>query len=327
MKAIIQERYGSADALTLGEIEMPQIGEREVLVRVAAADVNRGVWHLMTGKPYLLRLMGFGLRKPKQRVPGDVFAGRVESVGDGVTRFQSGDRVFGSCDGSYAEYVRADEQKLAPIPARVSFAEAASVPESAATALKALRAAGADRGEPTVLIIGASGGVGSFAVQIARAFGCEVTGVCSTGKIELVRSAGAHHVIDYTTEEITTGGRRYDVILDIGGNRSFSLLRSILAPKGTLIFVGGEDGGPVSGGLGRQLRASLRSAFTLQTFRMIFSIPTQEDLFFLKELIETEKLKPILDRTYPLEQAGDALRRLERGEVRGKVVLTVDVDR
>ncbi len=231
MKAIVQHRYGSADVLALQEVDKPEIGDDDVLVRVHAAGVHIGDWHLMTGLPYLMRVMGFGLRAPKARVRGTDVAGTVEAVGKNVTRFQAGDDVFGTCDGSFAEYARAREDKLAPKPANLTFEQAATVPTSACTALQALRDAGGIQPGQKVLIVGASGGIGIFAVQIARSFGADVTGVCSTAKVDGVRSVGADHVVDYTREDFTRSGQRYDLILDMGGNRSLSQLRRALTPR------------------------------------------------------------------------------------------------
>ena len=240
MQAIVQDEYGSADVLRLADIDRPRVGERDVLVEVHAAGLDPGVWHLMTGRPYLVRLMGFGLRRPKDRVPGQDVAGRVAAVGSGVARLRPGDEVFGTCSGAFAEYARGREDTLAPKPANLTFEQAAVVPTSAATALQALRDTAQVEAGQSVLVIGAGGGVGTFAVQIARALGAEVTGVCSAGKTELVRSLGARHVIDYSLEDFADGRQRYDVILDTAGNRSLSHLRRALAPAGTLVIIGGE---------------------------------------------------------------------------------------
>jgi NADPH:quinone reductase-like Zn-dependent oxidoreductase len=325
MKAIVQDAYGSADVLKLREIDKPEPNDGEVLLRVHAAGVDPGVWHLMTGRPYLVRAMGFGLRAPKIRVRGRDVAGVVESIGGNVTRFKVGDEVFGTAEGSFAEYVCAREDRLAPKPATLSFEQAAAVPISGLTALQGLRDAGKIEAGRKVLIIGAAGGVGSFAVQIAKAFGAEVTGVCSTNKIDLVRSLGAANVIDYTREDFADGSRRYDVILDTAGNRSLTHLRRALAPKGTLVIVGGEGGGGRwLGGFDRQIfRAPLLSIFVGQTLRPLVSTESVKDLLALKELIEAGKVTPVIDRTYPLSQAPDAIRYLAQGHARGKVVVTV----
>ena len=322
MKAIVQDRYGSADVLRLRDIDRPELGNDDVLVRVLAAGVDPGVWHLMTGLPYLVRL-GFGLRAPKTPVRGMDVAGRVEEVGENVTQFEVGDEVFGTCNGSFAEYARATEDKLALKPANLSFEQAAAVPVSACTALHALRDSGEVRAGQKVLIVGASGGVGTFAVQLAKAFGAQVTGVCSTTKLELVRSIGADQVIDYTRDDFSQMGQRYDLILDIAGNRSLSLLRSALTPEGTLVIVGGEGGGPWLGGTDRQIRALILSPFVRHNLRNFISVENKGDLLVLKELIESGKVTPVIDRTYPLREAPDAIRYLEDGHARGKVVIKV----
>jgi NADPH:quinone reductase-like Zn-dependent oxidoreductase len=271
MKAIVQDTYGPPDVLQLREIDMPTIGGDEVLVRIHAAGVDQGVWHLMAGLPYLIRIAGFGLRAPKNPVRGYDVAGRVEAVGENVTRFQPGDEVFGTCRGSFAEYASAQDDRLAPKPANLSFEQAAAVPISGYAALQAVRDQGKVRPGQRVLIIGAGGGVGTFAVQLAKAYGAEVTGVSSTSKTDLVRSIGADHVIDYTREDFADGRNRYDVILDIAGNRSLSHLRLALAPEGTLVIVGGEGGGRWLGGNDRQLRAQVLSPFVRQKLGTFFS--------------------------------------------------------
>jgi NADPH:quinone reductase-like Zn-dependent oxidoreductase len=322
MTAIVQDAYGSADVLQLREIDQPEVGDDEVLVRVHAAGVDRGTWHFMTGQPYLMRMVGFGLRAPKHPVRGREVAGRVEAVGKDVTRFRPGDEVFGICDGSFAEYACAREDKLAPKPANLSFEQAAAVPISASTALQGLRNQGRLQPGQKVLAVGASGGVGTFAVQLAKAFGTEVTGVCSTAKVDLVRSIGADHVIDYTREDVADAGDRYDLVLDVGGNRSLSQLRRALTPRGTLVIVGGEDGGRWTG-MDRQVRALAISPFVRQRLRMFVNRENREDLQTLTELIEAGKLTPVVDRTYPLADAPEAIRYLEAGRARGKVVITV----
>ncbi len=258
MKAIVQNTYGSPDILELTDIDKPEITDDEVLVRVHAAGVDRGVWHLMTGLPYLARL-AFGLRAPKNPVPGMDVAGVVETVSSSVARFQPGDEVFGVGKGTFAEYALAREEKLAPRPSNLTFEQAAAVSISGLTALQGLRDHGKVCPGQEVLIVGASGGVGTFAIQLARAFGAQVTGVCSTSKIDLVRSIGADHVIDYTQEDFAAGKQRYDVILDIGGSSSLARLRGVLTVRGTLIIVGGETGGRWLGGTDRQLRALMLS--------------------------------------------------------------------
>jgi 2-desacetyl-2-hydroxyethyl bacteriochlorophyllide A dehydrogenase len=323
MRAIVQDRYGSADVLRLGEIDRPAIGDDEVLVRVHAAGLDRGTWHLMAGRAYLIRLMGFGLRRPKNRVPGLDVAGTVVAAGADVTRFEVGDEVFGIGRGSFAEYACAREDKLARKPANLTFDQAAVVAISGLTALQALHDVGRLQAGQHVLIVGASGGVGTFAVQIAKAAGAEVTGVCSTTKIDLVRSAGADHVIDYSREDFASGPQRYDLILDIGGNSSLSRLRRALTATGTLVIVGGENGGRWIGGFDRQLRAVALSPFVRQRLTMKTPKEHYADLERLAELIEAGELTPIVDRTYPLHQAGDAMRHLEAGQARGKLAITV----
>lgn len=324
MQAIAQDTYGSADVLRLIKTERPVPGDDEVLVRVHAAGVDRGVWHLMTGTPYLLRVAGFGLRAPKQRIRGSDVAGTVAAVGARVRRFKPGDLVYGTADGSFAEYVCAREDQLAPKPTNLSFTQAAAVPVSAVTALRALRDAGEVQAGQKVLIIGAAGGVGTFAVQLAKAFGAEVTGVCSTSKVELVRSIGADAVVDYTCEDFADRRAHYDLILDIAGNRPLAHLRQALTPTGTLVLVGGEDGGPIFGGMGRNVWALLLSLFVRQRLRGLLAITGREDLERLTELIEAGKLTPVIDRTYPLAAAPDAIRRMSEGHARGKLVVSLD---
>jgi len=323
MKAIVQEEYGSSEVLRVGEVDRPKVGDGEVLIRVHAAGVDPGVWHLMAGLPYFLRLMGYGLRAPKTRVPGNDFSGRVETVGKEVTQFQPGDDVFGLCKGCFAEYASAREDKIAPKPSNLTFEQAAAVPTSALTALQALRDKGEVAAGQRVLIIGASGGVGTFAVQLAKVFGAEVTGVCSTPKLDLVRSIGADHVVDYTREDIAQTGERYDVILDTAGNRSLANLRGALTPRGTLVIVGGEEGGKWLAGTDRQLRAAVLSPFVSQRLRSFVAAARLEDLEFLKGLLESGKLTPVIDRTYSLSEAPEAIRYLMGGHARGKLVLTV----
>ncbi len=332
MRAITQDRYGSADVLTLDDIEKPAVGDDEVLIRVRAAGVGPDVWHLMTGRPYFVRLMGFGLRRPKARVVGRDVAGRVEAVGRDVTQFRPGDEVFGTCRGAFAEYACAraggegsvgGDGVLAPKPPNLTFEQAAGVPTSACAALQGLRDAGAIQSGQSVLVIGASGGVGTFAVQLAKAFGAQVTGVCSTPKADLVRSIGADHVIDYTREDFADGAKRYDLILDTAGRRSLSHLRRALTPRGTLVIVGGEGGGRWTGGFERQLRAVLLSPFLRQRLRSLTAVERREDLLFLKDLIEAGKVTPVIARTYPLNQAPKALSDANEGHGRGKAVISI----
>jgi NADPH:quinone reductase-like Zn-dependent oxidoreductase len=323
MKAIVRDTYGSPDVLELRDIDKPEIGDDEVLVRVHAAGLDRGVWHVMTGLPYPIRLAGYGLRAPKNPVIGSDVAGVVEAVGKNVSRFQPGDEVFGIGKGTYAEYAGALEDKLAPKPANLTFEQAAVVAISGLTALQALRDHGKVRPGQEVLIIGASGGVGTFAVQIAKAFGAQVTGVCSTAKVEMVRSIGADHVIDYTREDFAESGRRYDLILDIGGNSTLARLRRALAPQGTLVITGGEGGGRWLGGTDRQIRAMMLSPFVSQKLGTFINKENHEDILVLKELIESGKVTPVIDRTYPLSEVPETIRYLQEGHARGKVVITV----
>jgi NADPH:quinone reductase-like Zn-dependent oxidoreductase len=269
-----------------------------------------------------MRLMGFGVRSPKASNPGRAFAGTVESVGRGVTEFKPGDEVYGTCDGSFAEYARVETNMLATKPANLSFEQAAAVPISGGTALQAVLKANVQPGQK-VLIVGASGGVGTFAVQIAKAFGAEVTGVCSTAKMDLVRSLGADRVIDYTRDDFTTGRDLHDVILDIGGNRRLSHLRRALTPRGRLVIVGGESGGRWLGGFDRSLRAVLLSLFVRQKLGMLTSTENSNDLNVLRDLIETGQVTPSVDRTYPLNEAADAIRYVKEARAKGKVVITV----
>jgi NADPH:quinone reductase-like Zn-dependent oxidoreductase len=323
VRAILQDRYGPPDVLRLGEIDRPAIGDDEVLVRVRAAGLDQGVWHLMAGLPYLVRLAGVGLRAPKNPVPGRDLAGRVEAVGGRVTRFRPGDEVFGTCRGSFAEYAAAREDRLAPTPAGLSAEQAAAVPVSGCAALQAVRDRGRVRPGRRVLVIGAGGGVGTFAVQIAKAFGAEVTGVCSTAKVDMVRSIGADRVIDYTRQDVLAGRDRYDVILDIAGNRPLSRLRRALAARGTLVIVGGEGGGRWLGGIDRQLRAHLLSPFVAQTLGTWISTERADDLEALRELLEAGAIRPVVDRTFPLSEVPEAIRYLRDGRARGKVVITL----
>jgi NADPH:quinone reductase-like Zn-dependent oxidoreductase len=325
MTAIVQDEYGSVpeEVLRLAETATPTVGDGEILVRVRAASVDRGTWHMMAGLPYPIRLAGFGLRAPKALNPGRSVAGTVESAGKDVTGFVPGDEVYGTCDGgSFAPYARAQASKLAPKPANLSFEEAAAVPVSALTALQAVRHGNVHAGQQ-VLIIGASGGVGSFAVQIAKACGAEVTGVCSTAKTGLVASLAADHVIDYTRADFADGQHRYDVILDIGGCNGLAHLRRALTPRGRLVLVGGEDGGRWLGGMDRQLRALLLFPLVSQKLTTFIASENSADLVILRDLIESGKVTPAIDRTYPLNQTPAAIRHVQEGRARGKLVITV----
>jgi len=320
MRAVVRDAYGSVDVLRLGEIAKPVAGEGEVLVRVNAAGVDQGVWHLMVGMPYVMRLVGFGLRAPKNRLLGYDVAGRVEAVGSNVDRFRPGDEVFGTCRGSFAEYATTSADWLDSKPDSVSFEEAAAVPISGYAALNAVRRHGRVRHGDRVLIIGAGGGVGTFAVQIAKADGAEVTGVASSGKIELVRSIGADHVIDYTREDFADGRTRYDVILDIAGNRPLSQLRPALTPRGTLIIVGAENAGNWLG-IRRQLRAAALSPLVRQKLGFFISKERGHDLEELRKLLETGAITPVVDRKFPLDDVPQAIRYLRDGHARGKIVI------
>ena len=321
MRAIVQDRYGSADVLRLARVARPEITGNDVLLRVHAAGLDRGTWHLMTGKPYALRLV-VGLRRPRQPVAGRDAAGTVAAVGPRVTRFTVGDEVYGIAPGSFAEYAVAPEHKLARKPANLSFAQAAVVPVSALTALQGLCDVGGIEAGQKVLITGASGGVGSYAVQLAKALGAEVTSVCSTTKLDLVRSLGADHVIDYTRDDFADGTRHHDLILDIAGNPTISRLRRALTPTGTAVIAGGEEGGNWTG-MGRQLRAVAVSPFVRQRLTMVASRERSSDLARLTELIEAGQVTPSIDRTYPLDRVPEAMRQLDAGKVRGKIAITI----
>jgi NADPH:quinone reductase-like Zn-dependent oxidoreductase len=322
MRAIVQTRYGDAGDLHLDRVTVPEIADREVLVRVHAAGLDRGTWHLMTGKPYLMRIAGVGFKGPKDRVPGRDLAGTVEAIGSEVTRFAVGDEVYGIGRGTFAELAVAPEAKLAHKPEGLTFEQAAVVPISAGTALQALTDQGRLEAGQSVLVIGASGGVGSYAVQLAKALGAEVTGVAGTEKLDLVRSLGADHVIDYIQADFADGASRYDLILDIAGNPSLSRLRRALAPKGTAVLVGGEQGGNLTGGMGRSLRGLLLTPFVAQRFAMCISKERASDLERLAGFFEAGAVVPALGHTFPLDRAPEAMRLLDSGQVRGKVAIT-----
>ena len=323
MQAIVQSGYGGPEVLRLDRVARPEIADDEVLVRVHAAGLDRGTWHLMSGRPYLMRVMGFGFRGPKNPVPGIDVAGAVVQVGAAVTRFEVGDEVFGISRGSFAEYAAAREDKLALKPASLTFEQAAVVPVSAMTALQALTDVGRLQAGQHVLVIGASGGVGSYAVQIAKALGAEVTGVASTAKLDLVRSLGADHVLDYTRDDFADGTRHYDLVVDIGGNPPLSRLRRALTPTGTAVIVGGEEGGKVTGGFGRSLRAPLLSLFVRQRLAMLVNKERGSDLERLTPMLEAGTVRPSIDRTYPMVQVPEAMRHLVAGKARGKVAITI----
>ena len=322
MLAIVQDSYGSAEVLRSAQIDQPQITEHEVLLQVHSAGLDRGTWHLMTGTPYLMRIIGFGFRRPKNRVPGIDVAGTVVEVGSAVTKFGVGDEVFGMSQGSFAEYAAAREDKLAHKPVNASFEQAATVGISGGTALQALEAGRLQPGQ-RVLIIGASGGVGSYAVQLAKAVGAEVTGVCSTEKIDLVTSLGADYVVDYIREDFADGVHHYDLIIDIAGNSPLSRLRRALTSTGTAVIVGGESKGNVTGGIGRQLRAMLLTPFIGQRLTGLASKERASDSEVLAEHISAGTVTPSIDRTYPLGQVPAAMRHLEAGMVKGKIAITI----
>jgi NADPH:quinone reductase-like Zn-dependent oxidoreductase len=321
VKAIMRETYGPPEELRFGDVEAPVIGDDDVLVRVVAAGVDQGVWHLVTGLPRAIRLAGFGVRKPKNHVPGMDVAGVVTAVGANVTRFRPGDEVFGSGTSTYAEQAKVPDKNLVHKPANVSFEEAAAVPISGLAAVQGLRKGKVEAGQ-RVLVIGAGGGVGSYAVQLAVAAGADVTGISSTAKMDLVRSLGADDVLDYTREQITDGGRRYDLILDTGGNRKLRELRRALTPRGTLVIVGAEVGGWRQG-IERQLIGMLVNPFIKQNLRSYVSMSNEADLQFLADHLAAGTLRAPVDRTFPLSEAGAAIRYLRDGKAKGKVVLTV----
>ncbi len=326
MRAIVQRAYGSADSLELATIERPEIADDDVLIEVHAAGLDRGTWHLMTGTPYLIRLAGFGLKRPKQPVPGFDVAGRVVATGSAVTRFAPGDEVFGIARGSFAEYAAAEEAKLAHTPDSATSEQAAVAAVSGITALQALTDVGKLEPGQSVLVIGASGGVGSYAIQLAKALGAEVTGVASTAKLEMVRSLGADHVIDYTTDDFADAGHRYDLIVDIGGRNSISRLRRALALQGTLVIVGGEGGDRLTGGLGRQLRALLLSPFVSQRLTMFVSTEHHSMIERLAAFIESGQVVPSIGQRFGLADVADAMCQMEAGSLQGKSVIIVRDD-
>jgi NADPH:quinone reductase-like Zn-dependent oxidoreductase len=322
MKAIVYHNYGSPDVLKCEEIEKPAARDDEVLIKVRAASVNPLDWRLMKGRPYSGRIF-FGLRKPKITRPGRDVAGQVEAVGRNVTQFKPGDAVFGSCRGAFAEYVCTSESTLVMKPDNVTFEQAASVPVAALSALQGFRDKGKIRSGQKVLINGASGGVGTFAVQIAKSFGADVTGVCSTRNLDMVRAIGADHVIDYTQEDFTKGRQRYDLILDCVGNHSLSACRSVLNPKGRCIIVGAPDSRWMIGLLARPIKALVLSRFVSQKFVMLIAKINKEDLTIMCELMKAGNVTPVIDRRYRLGEVPEAIRYLEEGHARGKVVITM----
>lgn len=323
MWAVVTREYGGAEVLRSEQIPLPDApGEGEVLLRVGAAGMDRGTWHLMSGQPRLVRPM-FGLRRPRKPVPGLDVAGTVVAVGPGVQRLAVGDRVFGIAKGSYAQYALALEKKLAVAPVALTDPEAAVLGVSGLTALQALRDVGRVEPGQRILILGASGGVGSYAVQIAVALGAQATAVCSAAKAEFVRSLGADNVLDYRTTDPVDGSVQYDLIVDIGGNRSLRSLRRALTPKGSLVVVGGENGGNWTGGFGRMLRAPLMSLFVSQRLAPVTSSENADDLGVLAQMVDAGTLRPAVDSVVPLANASGAMRRLVAGEVRGKIALSV----
>jgi NADPH:quinone reductase-like Zn-dependent oxidoreductase len=324
MRAIVQDHYGNDpnQVLRVDETATPTIGDDEVLVRVVASSVDMGTWHCMTGMPYAMRLTGFGVRSPKASNPGRAVAGSIQAMGKNADGFALGDAVYGTCNGSFAEFARVATDKLAAKPANISYEEAAAAPISGVTALQAVRNAQV-QADQSVLVTGASGGVGTFAVQIAKAFGAEVTGVCSTTKIDLVRSLGADHVIDYTRDDFADGQSRYDTILDIAGNTRLSHLRRALSSHGRLLIVGGETDGRWLGGFDRSLRAVVLSPLVSQHLGMLASSENSSDLTALRALIESGQVTPVVDRTYTLSEAPTAIDYLRDGHARGKVIITV----
>lgn len=336
MKAIVQNGYGSADVLELREVDDPSVGDDEVLVRVRAASVHPDVWHMISGLPYVLRLMGAGVRRPKNRIPGTDVAGRVAAVGTKVTRFEPGDEVFGESvkghswanGGAYAEYVSVPENALALKPGNVTFEQAAAVPTTGFIALQVLRQDGRSQAGEKVLINGAGGGVGTIAVQLAKAAGAHVTGVDGTEKLDMVLSLGADEVIDYTKQDFTQGSRRYDLIFDIPGNHSFSTCRRVLTPQGTYVLIGHDHYGMVGrrilGSLPRFLKLLAMSPFVSQLPKLGVTTPSKKDaMATLRELLEAGKLTPVIDKTFPLSEAAEAIRYLSEGHAKGKVVLTM----
>ena len=322
MEAVLRDRYGNADGLEVRAVGRPGISAGQVLIQVEAAGVDRGVWHLMTGEPYAMRL-AVGLTRPKQPVLGLDVSGRVVAVGADVTRFQPGDEVFGIASGSFAEYAAADEAKLVHKPTDLSWEQAAVAAISGGTALQALTDVGEVQAGQRVLVVGASGGVGTYAVQLAKALGAGVTGVCSTAKLALVRSIGADHVIDYTRDDYLDGATTYDLILDIGGRTSVGRLRQALTATGTLVIVGGEDGGRLTGGIGRQLRAMLVSPFIRQNLKSFIQKEHHTQIERIAEHLESGAVVPVIDRTVGLPGVPDAIRDLEAGRVRGKIAVSV----
>jgi NADPH:quinone reductase-like Zn-dependent oxidoreductase len=322
MQAVVRDRYGNADVVEIRAVDLPSISASQVLIQVQAAGIDRGVWHLMTGEPYAVRL-AVGLATPKQPVLGMDVSGRVVAVGADVTRFQPGDEVFGIAGGSFAEYAAAEETKLVHKPFTVSWEQAGVAAISGGTALQALTDVGGVQAGQRVLVIGASGGVGTYAVQLAKALGAHVTGVCSSAKVDLVRALGADHVIDYTQGDYLDSATTYDLIIDIGGRTRVARLRQALTATGTLVIVGGEDGGRVTGGIGRQLRAMLVSPFISQKLTSFIQKEHHATIERLAEHLESGSVVPVIERTVGLPGVPDAIRDLEAGRVRGKIAVSM----
>lgn len=327
MKAIVYDAYGTADVLRLADVDKLEPHDDQVLIRIRAAATNPLDWHYMRGTPYIMRLDG-GMRRPHDPRLGVDMAGEVVAVGSRVTQYKPGDAVYGTADGTFAEYALAYERWIAPKPASLTFEQAAGVPVAALTALQALRDKGKIQAGQKVLINGASGGVGTFAVQIAKAYGAEVTGVCSTRNVEMVRALGADHVIDYTREDFAKGGERYDLILDNVGIHPLSAFRAVLKEKGTLVLVGGggPDAGNWIGPLARPIKALLLSPFVDQDISMLIARLHRDDLLVVNDLIDAGKVTTVIDRTYPLDKVPDAIRYLEEGRARGKVIIAIATD-
>ena len=323
MRSLVQREYGSSSTLTLDDLPLPEAAKDQVLIEVHAAGIDRGVWHLMTGMPYIVRAMGYGLTKPKNPTPGADVAGRVVAVGDEVTRFAIGDEVFGIASGSYAEYAVADENKVAAKPESISFEQAAVASISGITALQALTDVGGLEAGQDVLVIGASGGVGSYAVQLAKALGATVTGVASGAKADVVRSLGADDVIDYAGPDYLDGSRTFDLVIDIGGRNPVGKLRKALTPSGTLVIVGGEGGGKWTGGIGRQLGATLLSPFVSQQLKTFISKEHYSHIERLAGFIDRGEVTPMVGRSYPLDQVPAAIDDLAAGRAEGKSAIVI----
>jgi NADPH:quinone reductase-like Zn-dependent oxidoreductase len=323
MKAAIYTSYGPPDVVRISDVEKPVPKDDEVLIKVRATSVNPLDWRLMKGEPFILRLF-FGLRKPRSGRPGIDVAGEVEAVGSNVTQFKPGDEVFGACRGAFAEYACTAQSKLVMKPGNVTFEQAASVNVAGLTALQGLRDHGKIQPGSKVLINGAAGGVGTFAVQIAKSFGANVTGVCSTRKVDMVRSIGADEIIDYTENDFTTSNQRYDLILDCVGNHSFSACRRVLNPNGRCVMIGAPHDASVMGLLAQMIKTVLLSALVSQKAVMFIAKASQDDLTLLGELIANGKLEPVIDKSYSLSDAADAVRHVEEGHARGKVIITLD---